>query len=288
MPAISVIIPAYNASDFIGRCLGSLQRQTFGDWEAVCVDDGSTDGTGALLDRLAGEDARIRVLHQANAGVSAARNNALAAANGEFILFVDGDDFLHPQAMEICLRLIRRDGSDLVAFTYNRRFRTRMLVRHLLHLPDPRRIDFKHIDEPETLVTDDIFDWATEDSHPDKRLVTKHCQPWRCLYRKELIDGITFLPGIIYEDFPWWSEVLLRVRQVTLTDLPLYFYYPNRTSYIFRSREEFKVRSLETAIPAAAKLYENADPADRERWERNFLRPFQEKLAKKKAKLKNA
>lgn len=288
MPVVSVIIPAFNAAAFLERCLESIRRQTFTDWETVCVDDGSTDGTGALLDRWASDDPRIRVLHKENAGVSAARNDALAACCGEYVLFVDSDDFLHPQTMEICLRLARQDGSDLVAFTYDRRFRRRMMVRHLFHLPDPKKQDFKSFENPDTVVTEDIFDWATELSHPGKRLITKHCQPWRCLYRKDLIDGITFLPGIIYEDFPWWSEVLLRVRRATLTDLPLYFYYPNRTSYIFRSREEFKVRSLEIAIPAAIRIYEYADPADRERWERNFLRPFQEKLAKKKARLRNA
>ena len=82
MPAISVIIPAYNAEAFLERCLGSLQAQTFEDWEAICVDDGSTDGTGALLDSRAADDRRIRVIHKVNEGVSIARNVALKAAEG--------------------------------------------------------------------------------------------------------------------------------------------------------------------------------------------------------------
>ena len=89
------------------------------------------------------------------------------------------------------------------------------------------------------------------------------------------------MKGVMYEDFPWWSEVMLRVRRATLTDLPLYFYYPNRGSYILSSREEFKIKSLRETIQAAEKAYAGVDPRIRERWEREFLRPFQAKLAKK-------
>lgn len=285
MPAISVIIPAYNAEAFLGRCLGSLQAQTFEDWEAICIDDGSTDGTGARLDSLAADDRRIRVIHKANEGVSVARNTALKAAEGRYVLFVDSDDFLHPRAMEITFNLAERDGSDIVCFTYDHGYRTRLMLRHIVGLSDPKRMAFKDFGSFETLVTDDISAHATEYAHPGEGFWTKHCQPWRCLYRKEIVEGIDFIPGIIYEDFPWWSEVMLRVRKATLTDLPLYFYYPNRRSYILSSREDFKIRSLQTAITAAEKIYAHADPVRKERWERQFLLPFREKLEKK---LKNA
>ena len=281
MPAISVIIPVFNAAVFLDRCIGSLRNQTFGDWEAVCVNDGSTDRTGAMLDGFAEMDARIRVIHKENEGVSIARNVAMKEARGRYILFVDSDDFLHPQAMEIAFGLAERDGSDVVAFTYDHGYRTRTLLRHLLHLPDPAKLHFKTFRSPETVVTEDIFDWATEYSHPKKKLSTKHCQPWRRLYRKEILEGITFLPGIIYEDFPWWSEVMLHVRKATLTDLPLYFYYPNRFSYIFSSKEAFKIRSLHQAIDSATALYEHVEPSRKSRWEKEFLQPFRNKLKKK-------
>ena len=281
MPAISVIIPAFNAEPFLDRCIGSVRNQGFGDWEAVCVNDGSTDRTGAMLDGYAELDPRIRVLHQVNEGVSVARNTALEAARGRYILFLDSDDFLHPQAMEIAFSLAERDGSDLVSFTYDHGYRTRTLLRHLLRLPDSRKQHFKTFQAPETVVTDEIFDWATEYSHPDQKLAVKHCQPWRCLYRKSILEGISFLPGIIYEDFPWWSEVMLRVRKATLTNLPLYFYYPNRGSYIFSSRESLKIQSLHKAIDAATALYEHVEPSKKARWEREFLQPFREKLERK-------
>ena len=282
MPEISLIIPCYNVQTFLPRCLDSLLAQSFQDWEAVCVDDGSTDATVAILDAYAARDGRFRIIHQANAGVSCARNRALEEARGQYILFVDSDDLLHPQALEICLELAWRDGSDLVTFTYDHAWRTRLMVRHALHLGDPRSIRFPAIGEVESATTENIFYHATERSKHEDPLATRHCQPWRCLYKKELLEGIPFIPGIIYEDFPWWSQVLLRVGKATLTRLPLYYYYPNPRSYIISSKEEYKIRSLVTAIAAAKEAYASVSPAIKGRWEQEFLQPFEHKLASKR------
>ena len=284
MPYFTVIIPAFDTVRFLDRCLRSLQAQTFPDWEAVCADDGSTDGTGALMDRFAAEDGRFRVLHLTHAGVCIARNEAVKLAQGRYLVFLDSDDFLHPQMLEICHRLAERDDSDIIAFDYDHAYRNRLIIRQLFHLPEPKP-RFRDIQDFETVVTEDIFDWATEYSHPRRKLATRHCQSWRRVYRKEIVDGIPFPPGIMYGDFPWWSAVMLRVRKATLTALPLYFYYPNRRSYVFASANEYKVESLRKAIREAEKTYENVDPGIRERWEREFLQPFQAKLAKKEKRL---
>lgn len=92
VPLITFVIPAYNAVSTMETAVRSLSEQTSDDWEAVIVDDGSVDGTGAVADALARGDERIRVLHQENAGVSAARNAAIAAARGEYLAFLDVDD----------------------------------------------------------------------------------------------------------------------------------------------------------------------------------------------------
>ena len=91
-PFFSIIIPVYNVAPYLRECLDSVLAQTFDDWEAICVDDGSTDGSGALLDEYAAKDKRFRVIHQKNAGVSVARNRGLEVANGEWIGFLDADD----------------------------------------------------------------------------------------------------------------------------------------------------------------------------------------------------
>ena len=289
MATISVIIPVYNAEKFLTRCLGSLRAQTFADWEAICVDDGSKDGSAAVLDRHAASDSRFKILHKRNEGVSQARNDAMELISGEYLMFVDSDDFLHPQTMEICLAAARRDKSDLVAFTYDRSYRARLMIRHFLGLKDPAEMDYRRYDAEsvKSVRTDNIFDWVTERSDGrvpggPKRWAVKHCQPWRCLYRSSAVRDIRFTRGIMYEDLPWWGEVLLRIRSATIINLPLYFYYPNRKSYILSSKQTFRISSLRTAIAAAGKVYSNCtDSRKVQAWEQRFMQPFRHKLEKK-------
>lgn len=289
---VSIIMPVYNAAEFLERGIGSIINQSEKSWELLCVDDGSTDSSPQILSGLSGKEARIKVITQANAGVSAARNAALQQCSGEYVAFVDSDDFLHPQALEICLEAARRDSSDLVAFTYDRSYRTRTILRHFLGLSDRKTLRFKTFthEQRRGLKCSDIYSYVSEYSgakNPagSKQWAVKHCQPWRCLYRRETVQDIRFIPGIIYEDFPWWGEVLLKVRRATILNLPLYFYYPNRGSYILSSRQEYRIRSLEVALEAAEKVYADAPQRKKEIWQEYFITPFREKLDKKKRRL---
>ena len=98
---ISVLVPVYNARVWLQNCLDSIASQTWGNWEAVLVDDGSSDGSAEICDAMAAGDPRFRVLHQRNMGVSAARNAALDAAAGKYVYFIDADDCMHPRALEL-------------------------------------------------------------------------------------------------------------------------------------------------------------------------------------------
>ena len=291
MSHISVIIPVYNCGQFLRRCLDSLVCQTFNDWEAICINDGSKDNSGAILDEYAAADKRFKVVHKENEGVSAARNTALSLVDSDYIMFMDSDDFLHPQAMEICSRFADRDNSDIVAYTYNRRYRTLQMIGNLLNLPEPKKLRYKRYDiaKIESLTTDRIFDWATEYSHPegeqDKKWLVKHCQPWRCMYRASMIKDIEFIRGIIYEDFPWWGEVLMRTSRATIINLPLYYYYPNKGSYILSSKEHYRIESLKVALKAAEAI-KTDNPENAKAWNDKFITPFRRKLEKKLAKVK--
>ncbi len=108
MPAISVIIPVYNSEKWLSACLSSLLAQTFRDWEAVCVDDGSTDRSANILTAYAARDGRIRVFWQKNEGPSSARNHGLLAVRGEYIAFVDADDEVDPRYLELMLGSLKR------------------------------------------------------------------------------------------------------------------------------------------------------------------------------------
>ena len=116
MPELSFIIPVYNAEEYLPAALDSLKRQTFPDWEAILVDDGSPDGSGALCDAAAQADPRFRVIHQKNAGVGAARNAGLDAAKGTYVHFLDADDSLEPEMAQCTLEAARRENADLVLF----------------------------------------------------------------------------------------------------------------------------------------------------------------------------
>lgn len=110
----SIIIPVYNVAPYLRECLDSVLAQTFTDWEAICIDDGSTDGSGEILDEYAAKDKRFKVIHQKNAGVSAARNAGIDAAGGEYVTFLDGDDAYDRSWLEGFWGLIKDTGAELV------------------------------------------------------------------------------------------------------------------------------------------------------------------------------
>ena len=110
MPRISVIVPVYKVEQFLPACVQSILGQTFADFELILVDDGSPDGCGALCDAYAGQDGRVRVIHQKNGGLSAARNSGIAAAKGELLAFVDSDDLLHRRMLEVLAESCRSTG----------------------------------------------------------------------------------------------------------------------------------------------------------------------------------
>lgn len=115
---VSIIVPVYNAAPYLGQCVNSLLSQTHSDVEVLLIDDGSTDGTSELCDSFASGDSRVRVVHQANEGVSSARNKGIGLVSGDYVMFVDADDWLTLDAVEILLDATRR-VSSLAMFDYS-------------------------------------------------------------------------------------------------------------------------------------------------------------------------
>jgi len=113
----SIVVPVYNVAPYLRACLDSVLSQTYSAWELICVDDGSSDGSGAILDAYSVKDRRIKVVHQRNAGVSAARNAALQMATGDWILFLDGDDVLRANALTSLAKALDVSGeADIIRF----------------------------------------------------------------------------------------------------------------------------------------------------------------------------
>ena len=114
-PLVSIIVPVYNVKPYLNRCVDSLLGQSYQNMELLLVDDGSTDGSEALCDEYAAQDVRVRVLHKKNGGLSDARNAGVDAAKGEYLSFVDGDDWVSPYYIENLYRALEQAGADFSA-----------------------------------------------------------------------------------------------------------------------------------------------------------------------------
>ncbi len=280
-PKISIIIPMYNVEKYLRRCLDSVLHQTFTDWQAICVDDGSPDNSGKIAEEYASRDKRFVVVHKENGGLSDARNAGLPKATGEYIMYLDSDDFIHPQAMEIAYNLAQKNKSDIVSFTYDRFYRPQLMVYHKLGLNTDNVVPFGirkkyNVDKIKTRTVNDVFELATERTHnkmnPNRRWLIKHCQVWKNLYKKSLIKDTPFIKGILFEDFPWWSAIMLKRPRVTVAPLPLYYYIPNFGGIVLSAKQLRIMQSLCTGIKFAYKLYsENADDDQMKKWQSQFM-----------------
>ena len=118
MPVISVIVPVYNAEAYLKRCIDSVLAQTFLDYELILVNDGSSDRSGQMCDEISKSNTHVRVIHQTNQGVSAARQTGLDAADGEYVTFADPDDWIESTMLEEMLRKAEQDNADVVISDY--------------------------------------------------------------------------------------------------------------------------------------------------------------------------
>lgn len=117
-PRVSVVLPVYNVERYLTQCLDSILAQTFSDFELICVNDGSTDGSPSVLEAYARKDERIRIIHQNNQTLGAARNNGLAAARGKYVIFLDSDDFFKEDMLASCYRKAEETKADIVLFAF--------------------------------------------------------------------------------------------------------------------------------------------------------------------------
>ena len=217
----SIIVPVYNVKDYLGECLDSILSQTYRDFEMILVDDGSTDGSGELCDQYAAQDERIRVIHQSNQGLSAARNNGIARAKGEYLMFVDSDDyFLRRDALELLAE--RADGCDLVAFDWR-------------EIPDGKK--------PEEGRPGRTSGCAWEESYPTgedylvealKQVRLLEWYPWRYLYKVSFWTegGFEFQTGRKFEDLLLTPRAVVSARRVNMVTQEMYGYRKARIGSI--------------------------------------------------------
>lgn len=207
---LSIIVPVYQTSQTLRRCVESILAQRFADMELLLVDDGSTDGSGALADIMAQEDARIRTFHKDNGGLSSARNYGLERAEGEYIAFVDSDDTLADNTLPpLMAHLAAHPGTDLLEYSVTER----------VGRPD------EHLFLTEEREYEDAMDWLSE-----KGLT--HCWAWNKIYRHTLLAGITFPPGKHYEDIYFLADLLLKRPRIATSQQGRYLYHWNEQGIV--------------------------------------------------------
>ena len=217
---VSIIVPAYNAERWLPAAVRSVLAQTEQDWELVLVDDGSTDATPGLCDGYVASDARIRVEHTPNAGVSAARNRGLKLCRGQWILFLDADDVMHPDMLRIMLDAAIRHKAEMVSCaTYQ--FHT--LRQESEWLDAPVRTPVK-----ERILTSE--DAILEAYYQTSQL---NVSVWAKLYSRSVWHSQRFYDGR-YEDLEIAGKLMESANRIVCVDAPLYGYRQNPDSYMHR------------------------------------------------------
>ncbi|MBR1810397.1 MAG: CDP-glycerol glycerophosphotransferase family protein [Clostridia bacterium] len=224
---ISVLMPVYNVEKYLEKTLDCLKGQSYADFEVIMVDDGSTDGSGAICDRFTAEDSRFRVIHQPNGGVSAARNRALDEAEGAYIFFMDSDDLLRPETLEELFALLLETHADAAVgnFTYIYR--------------DGTPIDAFNKNNP---VTDEVvtgLDYIAKLVKPDSNF---YCTLWNKIYKRAVFDGLRFPLGRVNEDEAMIHRIFANCRTVAITAKPYYSYIKHRVSI---TGANFSLRALD-------------------------------------------
>lgn len=229
---ISVIIPVYNSESYLKRCLDSVLAQSFTDLDIVIIENGSRDNSPAICDEYEKKDARIRAFHGENEGISAARNKGLSLAKGDFITFVDSDDYIEPDYCEGLLRLLLENGAGLSCGAIRDVYKDNENAR--------QETSVTKIYSPREALSEMLRGKMINGSLTCK------------LYRREIICGKEFPVGLTYEDAWLLPDIILDAGRISVTDRTYYTYWHRADSI---TTAKFSERALD-AIKAYRHVHE--------------------------------
>lgn len=235
---VSIIVTVYNIENYLPYCLNSISNQSYKELEIILVDDGSTDLSGNICDEYALKENRCYVIHQKNQGASMARNTGIKRAKGEYIYFMDGDDYMHQDAIRIMYELINYNGKEYDI----------SIVGH------KRTTSFNE----ETSSVEEFNSYCLEGYELMTKLMggtedmelAGYC--WNKLYRKSSIESISFRQYVVMEDFDFNLRAYLSLKKAIVTSRVLYYYVQRPTSLVNSPRRSWYVWSCLTDL-----LYKN-------------------------------
>ena len=270
---LSIIVPVYNVAPYLRKCVDSLLAQDISDYEIILVDDGSMDNSGAIADEIVREAMGNRqwamdnetnsqspiansptlcVIHQENAGLSAARNIGIQAAQGDYILFVDSDDYLQPNTLGTLLNQAERDNLDVLRFRYqNVKESVGAFVPHV-----GMKTDYNDYSSNPT----DGLNFLND-------RVGIQCYAWQFIVKTGIVRQELFTPGIYFEDTDWTPRMLLRAKRVASTDLVVYNYLWREGSITLSQKDTAKMRKqLKDKMDLLGKLNKWGNSVSDRRW----------------------
>lgn len=217
---LSVIVPIYNCELFVRECIDSIRNQTYKNLEIILIDDGSTDSSPAICDEYAIKDNRIRVIHQSNGGLSVARNTGIEKSTGNYITFIDSDDSILPETLELAMHTVKKYSLDFIRF---------LAYRSGEGGNGTGKVTLSLEDEYEERIR--------------KCIANEWTIAWGRVYRKELWDDVRFPEGRIYEDTFVAPYIIEKTKRCGTIDKELYFYRNNPSGIcntsLFNSKKRF-------------------------------------------------
>ncbi|WP_341942542.1 glycosyltransferase [Microbacterium sp. LWH10-1.2] len=220
-PLVSIIVPVYDAGEHLEPCIRSILEQTHSALELILVDDGSTDGSGEVCDRLAAQDVRIRVIHQENGGIAVAQNAGLDAASGDLITFCDNDDLMAPRMLERLVELIESTGADMSCCRWKNVGASQGVAEMRKHADDPFGA-YEVFDDPARA-------YQTVFSLAHRKLLRVELRyfseaNWGKMYRAHLFDGVRFPAGRYAQDVAVAMTLYERMSSVVSCEDALYYW----------------------------------------------------------------
>lgn len=216
-PKVSVIVPVFNSEDLLDNCIESIENQSLKDIEIICIDDGSSDGSFNILNRFASEDARFKIHQQENTGAGAARNRGIEESTGEYLLFVDSDDYIEEETCERLYEQANRLDCDLVLFNSMR------------HFPNDRNLNLIHFKKNDEIdYHEKVFDF---EYFRDRIFDGEYGVIWNKFYKSSFIKDshIIFPKHKLYNDVEFHVKTTLLAKRISYVDGTFYHY--NRSGH---------------------------------------------------------
>ncbi|MEM9075515.1 MAG: glycosyltransferase [Bacteroidota bacterium] len=229
---ISVIVPVYKVENYLKRCVDSVLCQSYKNLQIILVNDGSPDNCGKICDEFKKKDSRIEVIHQKNKGLSGARNSGLEKVKGEYVAFVDSDDWIAPNMLEVLIEKILKHKAQII------------------------ECDFKSTNEEKNnrRINCDKAEIVESRIEALSRTIENHSfSVWKRLYHKDLISGLRFIEGKNSEDVYFTFSAFSKMEKLVVVPCKLYYYYVGSESI---TRGKYTLKTLDS-FDAAAYLFEN-------------------------------